>query len=177
MDLDVDVDVDADADAEVSAGAQVSWWIGTLRFLNLGKLPFMILFSLFILSAWSISVLLNHEGSFYNPENRITLALISLLPNILLSALIMKILSSPLVPIFAKLDTSVKAIDYKGKVGTVLTEIAPDSMGQIKVFVNDSVSTISAKSIEKEIKKGQKVLIVDEIKQENCFVVVPADEH
>ncbi len=98
LDVDVDADVDIDTDMDVSAGDSILWVNSALSFFNLGKVPFMLILSIFSLSMWVISMLMN----FYLNNTVVLLSLVYLIPNIFLSAFITKFLTSPLVKVFAK---------------------------------------------------------------------------
>ncbi|MBX2871711.1 MAG: DUF1449 family protein [Saprospiraceae bacterium] len=165
MDVDVDVDIDADidADADVTAGGLA----GILHFFNLGKVPFMIIMTFLVLSMWAISILLNH----YVGHGSLGFAGLMFIPNLAVSLLITKIVTSPLVPIFKNLDTSEEPVDYIGQVCTLLLSASPNDLGQAEVSVNGSSLLVSVMADQKEIKKGEKALIVQENKEKSYFIV------
>lgn len=152
--------------------------LGILRFFNWGKVPFMILISILILCMWSISIFCNHQGSWLNPENSTFLAAVYLIPNFILSLFLTKTFSAPLVPIFAKLNTSEKALEIDGKVGTLMTSLKGDEVGQIKIEIGSSVVSLSVKSSDgKEILKGEKVLVIEETADGKVYLVQKIENH
>ena len=58
LDFDVDVDVDVDADIYLDAGGSVNlaWLNNVLAFLNLKHIPFMVWFTIFMLSTWGATM-------------------------------------------------------------------------------------------------------------------------
>ncbi len=177
IDVDIDADVDVDAETEVSGGGGANWFFGLLRFFNFGRVPFMVVMSILILSMWSISMLCNHEGSPINPGNSFILAALYFIPNLIASAFVMKFISTPLIPIFDKLDTHAQALQYEGQIGILTTDIKENGLGQLKLFVNNSSIVISVKSANGlPIPRGQKVVVVEELSQEKCYIVSPTSE-
>lgn len=181
VDVDVDVDVDIDADVDVDAHHDVghagSWFFGMLRFFNFGRVPFMVVMSILILSVWAISMLCNHEGSWINPNNSFLLASLYFVPNLIVSAFVMKFLSTPLIPIFDKLDTHAEALHYEGRTGTLTTGISEAGIGQLELHINSSFIIVSAKSLDgKPIPRGQKVVVVEEEANGKCYLVMPAED-
>lgn len=186
VDADVDVDVDADADTDTSSvgstggntAADGSLLIGTLRFLNFGRVPFMVLLSTIILCIWSISIYCNHDASWINPGNSSSMAALLFFPNLTASLLLSKIFTAPLVPIFAKLNTSEKALVIDGKVGTLMTSIKEGETGQLKIDINGSIVSLSVQSNEgKSIRKGDKVVVIEKLESGKAYVVQKIEHH
>ena len=84
-----------------------------------------------------------------------------------------KIITAPLVPVFAKLNTAEKElVIFNGKVGTLMTGIQDSEKGQLKIDIDGSVVSLTVKSNEgKTIKKGEKVVIIDQIEEGKSFIV------
>jgi hypothetical protein len=176
IDADVDVDVDVDADTDVHhAGGGV--FLGVLRFFNLGQVPFMVVFSVLILSMWAISVYLNSPNSFINPEMSATWAVILFLPNFIVSMFVTKFVTMPLVPLFRALDSSKKPLEIRGQIATLTTPASNDSTGQAKLTVNGSTVTVSVRTIDDQpIERGATVIVIEEIKEERIFIVQRMDK-
>ena len=170
LDLDTDLEVDAEVEAEVGTGTNVGWFAGALHFFNFGKLPFMVVLSFLILSMWSISLLANH----YSGDGSALFALVILLPNLFVSLVITKVLTTPLVPVFANLDGSVEAVDYEGLECTVTLSATRHKMGQAEVIVDGSPLLISVKLVDedkKQIAKGEKALVLRRTPKGDCFLI------
>lgn len=173
VDLEVDADVDVDVDADVATGITAgSILLGGLRFFNLGRVPFMVLMSMFILSLWSLSVYCNHEGSWINPTNSISIAALLLAPIVLISLFSTKLLTMPLVPLFKHGNTFAKPLVINGKIGTLLTSIKGEETGQLKASIDDSIVTLMVKSdTGAAIEKGAEVIIIQEDKDGKTYLV------
>lgn len=184
VDVDVDADVDADTDTSsvgstgFDSNGEVSLFIGTLRFLNFGRVPFMVLLSTIILSLWSISIYCNHDASWINPGNSTTMAAVLFFPNLIASLLLSKVFTAPLVPIFAKLNTAEKALVIDGKVGTLMTSIKEEETGQLKIDINGSIVSLSVQSNDgKTIQKGDKVVVIEKMDDGKAYIVQKIEHH
>ena len=175
VDVDVDVDVDADVDADGSAAegaAAGSVLLGVLRFFNLGRVPFMVLISVWILSLWSLSIYCNHDGSWINPTNSGSVAAMLLGPIILVGSLITKLLTAPLVPVFERINTTASPIIVTGKMGTLLTSIEGQEKGQLKAHIDGSTVTLIVQSMNGiALGKGEEVVIVDQVGEDKTYLV------
>ena len=167
FDIDADVDIDVDVDADIGAGSPGAI-AGFLHFFNFGKLPFMIIISFVALSAWSISVLVND----YFGNESLLFAMGLLLPNLLVSLIFSKIITTPLIPIFEKLDTGVEPVDYIGMTGKLLLPPNTSKMGQAEVVIENSPLLINVKSESLEnLKKGEEVVILRKEKNQNFYII------
>lgn len=179
LDVDIDVDIDVDMDADIEADASAvegatsgSLFLGVLRFFNLGKVPFMVLFSVWVLSLWSISVYCNHEGSWINPTNSGTIAALLLGPIVLVASLTTKLFTAPLIPVFERINTTAQPIVVTGKMGTLLTSIQHDEKGQLKTHIDGSTVTLIVQSMNGvALRKGEEVVIVDQGDKDKTYLV------
>ena len=184
MDIDMDIDVDIDVDVDVTLlGSQKalntpkrSFFVRCLVFFNFGRIPFMIISSFLLLTMWSISVYCNNDASWLNPSNSISMAALLFLPNLLFSLFFTKLITTPLAPIFAKLNSASKQLVYTGKIGTLMTSIQDTETGQLKIDIDGSVIALNVKSNEgKSIKKGAKAVIVEQIEEGKSYIVQKID--
>lgn len=174
MDVDVDHDIDVDADHDVDGGGGSGWFVSALSFFNFGKVPFMVIMSFLILSMWSISIMANH----YLGGGSALFALGALIPNLCISLIISKILTTPLVPIFKNLNTSSEAVDYIGKTCTLLLPATATSIGQAEVELNGAHLLINVKVEENDapaILKGEQAVVVGQEEESNFYWVKKAD--
>lgn len=170
-DLDADVDADMDADTEVSAEGALVSMNSVLTFFNLGKVPFMLLLSFFILPLWIISILTNH---FLGNESAL-LALVLLIPNIIVSLIVAKILTTPFAAIYTRMaKNSDESFKYAGKMCTVLMPTNDKKMGQAEIQYKDSTYRINVLTKEgTTLEKGDSALVINHIKDKNCYLVEP----
>ena len=174
VDIDIDVDVDMDADVEVDADgaseASVSWLNYILRFFNLDKIPLMVFLTFVAIPMWVISIMVNHMLG--NSSVLISLAL--LVPNFILSLIIAKPLTIPFVKMFSYLENSTEGSpDLMGREGLVIIGASSTKMGQGDVLVSGSNYRINIKTNNGSIKKGQKMLVINESKNEGYYIVEP----
>lgn len=174
VDIDIDVDVDMDADVEIDADgaseASVSWLNYILRFFNLDKIPLMVFLTFVAIPMWVISIMVNHILG--NSSVLISLAL--LVPNFIVSLIIAKPLTIPFVKMFSYLENSTEGSpDLMGREGLVIIGANSTKMGQGDVLVSGSNYRINIKTKNGSIKKGQKMLVINESKNEGVYIVEP----
>lgn len=172
LDVDVDADVDIDTDMDVSAGDSILWVNSALSFFNLGKVPFMLILSIFSLSMWVISMLMN----FYLNNTVVLLSLVYLIPNIFLSAFITKFLTSPLVKVFAKAESDIESNQkLTGKMCIVTLSATHDKMGQAEIKIEGSSFIINIMSSEEQfiLSKGDSCLVIDYIAEKKIYLIEP----
>lgn len=173
FDVEADTDLDLDVDSEVDIDANnAGWVIGTLQFFNFGRIPFMIIMTFVVLSAWTIALLVNH----YIGNDSILFALILAIPNICVSLIITKIITTPLVPTFERMNKGEEDVDYLGRTGLVILSASSTDVGQVQVMVNESPLLITVKAVKDQIgpiAKGAEVLIVRRAKNRKYYLVRP----
>jgi len=168
-DLDVDMDLDADADVE-AAGGTSGWFVGILHFFNFGKMPTMIILSFVILFAWMINVLMNH----YLGQGDMLFAAMLMIPNLFVSLVITKVITTPLIPIFKQLNTPEEDIDYVGMTCKLIVPANETKKGQAEVMHKNGVLLVYVK-VDKEdageIRKGEQAVIVRPSKDNSYFLI------
>ncbi|MFK7936845.1 MAG: hypothetical protein AB8G22_25250 [Saprospiraceae bacterium] len=170
VDFEVDVDADVDVDAEVDGSGNIA---GALQFFNFGQLPFMVIMTVWILSAWVMGILSN----FHYGNGSLTFAAIWLLPIFCLGLIITKIVTTPLIPIFKNLDTHAEEIDYIGQIGKVTLSADNKNLGQAEIIVDNNNALISIKSTKGALKKGSEIVIVEEVDGKYFLVEAMEDSH
>ena len=174
MDIDIDVDTDLDFDADVEADGtsevSVSWINNVLAFFNIDKIPLMVFLTFLILPMWVISVMTNHILG----NTSIILAILFLIPNFIVSLIIAKPLTIPFVKMFRFLDKDAGASqELLGAIGKVVINADSNKMGQGDVIISGSNYRINIKTKRGFIKKGQKMLVVNYIKEAHYYIVEP----
>jgi hypothetical protein len=156
VELEADVDIEADTDVEGHHGG--SGWLGqSLQFFNFGRVPFMVVTSFLTLSMWALSIL----GNYYWGHGSWTIALILLIPNLAVSLLITKLITTPLVPLFRHFDGSAKPVDYIGRECTLTLPVSGNTLGQAEVLIDDTPLLVSVKLKDTHsLERGTKALIV-----------------
>ncbi len=180
VDAEADIDMDADADTSLQSsmaaqghveGGVVMSLNSVLSFFNLGKVPFMILMSFLALSMWVISISVNYLMG----NQSVMLAIVLLIPNIIVSLFVSKILTTPFAFVQKKmLQNNADSFKYQGKICTMLMNASHTKVGQGEINYNGSiirVNVITKKGTE--ILKDQTGLIINRIKEKNCYLIEP----
>ncbi|MCI4668126.1 MAG: YqiJ family protein [Bacteroidia bacterium] len=158
IDADMDVDVDADTDTDID-GDGAGWFLKGLSFFNLGKIPFMVFLSFLSLSMWAIAMF-----SFaYFGQSLPWIGLIILLPNFMVSLVVTKFFTWPMIPVFKSLNKEASSFkDLVGKVATLKMDAYPNKRSQAEIMSNGSSFLLNVRSSDDQIiKKGTKVLLVE----------------
>jgi len=175
VDIDADADVDMDADADVSAETDASGILVSLNsilgFFNLGKIPFMLLLSFFILPMWVISIITNHF--LHNQSFLLSLAL--LIPNLIVSLLVSKFLTTPFAMIYTRMSKNKdEGFKYAGKMCTIILPADNKRIGQAEIQNNGNTFRINVLTKDDvRIEKGQSGLIINYIEDRKCYLVEP----
>ena len=88
---------DADLDIDMEGGDAGGAFGFLLRVVNAHDIPLMLILSLLSLLMWAFALSSNY---YFNPNESSWLALVFLLPNFILSVLLVKIVTQPLRPLF-----------------------------------------------------------------------------
>jgi len=173
MDIDADVDtgIDTDLDTDTDLGS-VAFMNSILTFFNLGRIPFMVWLSFLFIPMWCISILTNHflmNGSFL-------LSLVFLIPNIIVSLMVSKVLTTPVAAMFSKLKNNAEdSFKYAGKVCTTLMKADHKKYGQAEIQHEGNTYRITILTKEEGVllQKGDTGLVIDFLEDKKCYIVEP----
>lgn len=171
LDLDFfDFDVDIDADAEVD-GVSVTWLNSALAFFNLGQIPFMIFMTFLIIPAWAIAILVNHTLGI----SSFLMGSFVLIGVLFLSLFIAKILTTPFIKVFGKLNSANSQDKVLiGKICTVTIMAKANKTGQATVDSGGApylLNVITPDGIEME--KGDSGLVLEYLEDKNVYLIEP----
>lgn len=169
IDFDFDLDADIDLDAEVSTlgGGNLA---GALHFFNFGKLPFMVIMSFIILSAWAVSILAN----YYLGGGSILFAVGLVFPNLFVGLCLTKVITTPLIPVFEKMETGIDPVDYIGMTCKLILPATVSKMGQAEVLIENSPLLLNVKVDSENIdtlEKGAEAIILRKAKNKHYFII------
>jgi hypothetical protein len=140
-----------------------------LQFLNFGEVPAMIVVSILSLSAWTCSMIANH---YFNTGSLVR-ALILLVPNLFLTVLLTKLLSTPLRKLFSTLNREFE--EHKPVIGrtcTIITSEVTDKFGQAQIETSGAPIIINVRTYgETVLTKGESALVIKEDKENQLFTV------
>jgi len=168
--LDIDLDVEGgepavDADGHVS----VEWLNSVLLFFNLGQVPFMVFLTFLVVPLWVISVM----GNYYLGNTSFILGLLLLIPNLLISLFIAKLLTTPLVKVFSALDKESKE-KMEGKICTLLTSASNQKIGQARIDTPGSPILLNVMTYEGiSMDSGEDGMVIERDPQKNIYFIEP----
>jgi hypothetical protein len=168
FDLDADLDADLDLDADVDAHIGGGWLAGTLQFFNIGRVPFMTILTVVILNSWILMLL----GNYYLGQNSWWFFAAAFIPVLFVSLLIAKLITTPLIPVFDRLNTAAEPVVYLGREGRLRLPASYEMFGQMEVVIDDSSFLLSVRTTgpETTIPSGTDVRIVDRL-ENGQFVI------
>lgn len=150
---DVDVGVDAHADA-AHGGGHGGLLSSAGRFFHLGVVPFMIILSIMSLLMWTFSVLSNYYLNGEPGQRSAWMALGLLVPNVLISALITRLVLIPTRGFFARLNDGAEGgVTVAGRQGVVVSTQVDQHYGQVELHTNGAPLLVNAR-----IREGEAVI-------------------
>ena len=200
-DLDVHADFQADADAQVDVRAEAdvdgnidgdpameggadahegneSGMAGgghiltsLLQFVNADHVPVLIILSVLSVSMWTTSVVANH---YLNSGLSGAIALALLVPNVILSLMLTKMITLPLRPLFRTFkEGTARKLILIGKTCIVRTSEVTASFGQAEVIGEEGQILLNVTCQNGDrIKKGDEVVIVSHTPDRRTYEVV-----
>lgn len=175
VDADMDVhgaDVDTDADTDVNdVASEKSWFHKALEFINVGKVPFMVVYTTFKFIAWIVTLL-----------SSVTLGLASwgwksvfiLLPVFFVAFVITRYATKPLVRVYNAMGyNGEEAHDLLGRVAKMRSTISGETIGAAELIINGDVIGVNVKSKTGEkLDYNAEVMIADEAADKKYYLVV-----
>ena len=177
VDADIDIDVDTDVDiAHADTGSALvapNFFIKSLLFFNIGKIPFMIFLSALVIPFWASSIIIN----YYLHIESTLISLLLLIPILFANLFIAKLITQPIARMFKKMDAATGEPEkFAGKIAKVRITLNENSNGQIELKRDGATAILSARSTKGKIKAGQSVLIIDSIKEKKYYIVEEYDD-
>ncbi|MEL7361767.1 MAG: hypothetical protein AAFN13_06820 [Bacteroidota bacterium] len=166
-DADVDLDFEANTDVGADADTGLSGWQQALSFLHLGIVPFMVVFSVFVLSWWTVAAI----GLYVLGLG----ALVGLGAGLVLAVLATKVLTWPLAGLFRKLKAAEAPVQIIGRVCTALTALDHDRLGQAELPTDGAPLLLTVKTTQpgERVARGERALVVARSDDGQVFLVDP----
>ncbi len=167
--IDADIDTDFDApDGHVHVPEDPSAWVQFLKFLNLDVVPMTYFLTLTLLFTWLGSIYL----TMFLPMPT-WLGIVIILPLLIGSILLTKIILKPLNPFFKEINhKGERPHDFFGREGRMKSSINGTKTGILEVFIGSDPMTLMVKSKNGEmIEHGDRVVIVDEDPDKRIYYV------
>lgn len=168
-DFDTDTEVDA-SDSDSQVDKEPGFFMRFLNFLNVGKVPFMLILSAFKFFIWIGSLI---TTSLVNVAGWGLWSLLILLPLAFVSLFFTKLSTNPLVKIFKELGyKGEEEIDFMGRSGKMLSCIKDKKIGTAEFLVDKNPIKLNVISIDgQEIRYGEYVIIADESEDKRIYYV------
>ncbi len=169
----LDLDGDVDADMDVSAGSSGSLLAGFLHFFYVGELPVVMIFSVLILSMWTLSMVVNrllHNASVW-------VAMLLFIPILLGGLVITKSMIMPLAPWLKKIfDQTSDRIEVVGKTCTICSAEATPDYGQAELTTEGAPLLLNVKTKEGlTLTRGDEAIVYEYDKAQNTYLVAKFD--
>lgn len=166
----VDTDVDADVNGDVSAHKEPGFFIKTLDFLNVGRVPFMLIITVLKFFMW-IGTLIT--TSVVNVVSWGLWSLLILIPIGIVGIFFTRFATNPMVKLFKEIGyKGEEEIDFLGRSGKMLSNIKGDKIGSAEVIVDKNPMKLNVVSIDgEEIKYGDYIIIADESDDKKIYYV------
>jgi hypothetical protein len=144
------------------------------HFLRVGEAPITAILSVLILCLWTFSILANHH---FNPDGSLLLGLGLFIPNLVLAAIVTRILTKPVRKLFQVLNKDYdRHEDLVGQVCVITTLEANQSFGQALIETKGAPLSIHVRLSAGVLHRGDRALIIGENKDKHTFQIVKYQE-
>jgi len=182
VDLDLDLEVDADGDFDsynpdidlpqknVNVETQTEGiGIQFLRYFNFDEMPLMFMLTILFFSMWFISINVTH----YLGLQSSALGFLLLIPNLIVSLFMVKILTKPLAKLYRMVNhKGEEEIDFLGRRCIVKSPVSGEKLGQVEVTIKGDPIRIQAKGFRgAQISSGEEAVIVNESKDKKYYLI------
>lgn len=176
VDIDTDIDsdigknIDIDTDSNIDVHPEPSVFMKFLNFMNVGKVPFMLLLSTLKFFMWIITLF---TTSMVNVTGWGLFSLLILLPIGIIGLFFTKLATNPLVKLFKEMGYKGEAeIDFLGRSGKMLSNIKDQKIGTAEFLVEKNPIKLNVISIDgQELKYGDYVIVADESDDKRIYYV------
>jgi len=170
-DLDVDVDADGDLDLDMSQHGILR---SIMHFFYIGEVPIMLLFSILILSMWTLCMFGNH---YFNPSSSLLLAVPVYAMSLVASLFISRIFAMPLKKVYDMFNKDYNAPrKVTGRICIVTTTSVSDKMGQAEVKTKGAPIVLNVISDGEHVfHKGDEALVVGKDNEKGIYTIAPLD--
>jgi len=168
---DVDTDVAGDGDDD-DVSADKSFLQKALEFVNVGKVPFMMVYSVFKFIAWIITLASSVVLGLANWGWK---SVIILIPASVVAYVITRYATKPLVKVYNAMGyNGEEPQELLGRIGRMRSTISGDMIGAAEVKIQSDIFRINVKSKTGEaIRYDAEVMIADESADKKYYLVVP----
>ena len=165
-------DIDTDVDAGNDLGGDKSFVQSALEFVNIGKVPFMVVLSVFKFIAWIITLT---SSIFLGLSSWGWKSVIILAPVLLVAYLITAYATKPLIKVYEAMGyNGEEPQDLLGRIAKMKSSISGDKIGAAELKIQSDIIRINVKSKTGEsIGFDADVMIAGESPDKKYYLVVP----
>lgn len=172
-DLEVNgADIDTDVDGGDDSGVEKSFFQKALEFVNIGKVPFMVVYSVFKLVAWTItltsSVLMGLTAWGWK-------SVIILIPVFLIAFVITRYATRPLINVYSAMGyNGEEPHELLGRIARMRSTISGDMIGAAELKIKSDIIRINVQSKTGEsLAYDSEVMIKAESADKKFYLVMP----
>nr|WP_317631920.1 OB-fold-containig protein [uncultured Flavobacterium sp.] len=150
--------------------AEPGFFSEVLNFINIGKVPIMVIITLFKFISWIVTIVtsLVIDISAWG-----TKSVLILIPIFILVYFSMHWFTKPLVKLYANMGYhGDEALDFIGRTGILKSTIENDKIGMAQIVINKDVINLNVKSKDgKQIPYGSEIIVLDETTDQKIYLV------
>ncbi len=167
---DVDANSDSDFDKNIDTSIEPSFLSKCLEFINVGKVPLMVLVTVFKFISWIITIV---STSILGLTKFGIWSVVILIPIFIFVFVLMHWISKPLVKLFSELGYhGEEEMDFIGRIGTIKSTVENRKIGSAEFKINQDIYTLNIVSQTGEkINFGEDIIIINEDKSQNIYYV------
>lgn len=167
---DIDANSDTDFDKNIDTSVEPSFFSKVLDFINVGKVPLMVLVTVFKFISWVITIA---STTVLGLAQFGIWSVVILIPIFIIVFIAMHWISKPLVKLFSELGYhGEEEMDFIGRIGTIKSTIEEQKLGSAEFKINQDIYTLNIISQTGEkINFGENIIIIDEDKSQNIYYV------
>jgi len=171
-DLDVDLDSDLDADGDSDVSTEPSTFQKVLSYINIGKVPMMVVISMFKFIAWIFTMA---SSMFFDLASWGLKSILILIPIFIISYFLTRWATKPFVKIYKQMGYSgEEAIDLIGRIATLKSTIKDEALGTAELTIQSDVIKVLVKSKNgQEIAFNSAITILEESDDKRFYWVQP----
>lgn len=171
FDIDLDTDVDLDT-GSASESNLPSFLESSLRFINAADVPLFAVLSILSTCMWVISIFANY---YLNPDQGDLIGIGIFTGSFIISVILVKIITTPLVPLFKKIKEHEKPEPAVGGTAIVTSKEVDNKYGQCeqKRSAGAPATLTCITSQETPIPRGTEVLVISYDNDKGTYLVKP----
>ncbi len=185
IDLDVDIDAEVDtefdlhnnqidtlSDSEIDTHlhTEPSLFVKVLHYMNVGKVPFMIVLTLLKFFTWAGTLIATTIPSVANLGMK---SVVILIPLSFIAIFFTHYATTPIARFLYNTGYhGEESIDFIGKEGKMLSSISDYKKGNVEILIeNDPVKLLVTSNDGEQLSFGEKVLIINKSTDKNVYIV------